>query len=239
MGLLLKGWHWGDIRGLIHLTGSEALEEFGFSTKVGATGIMFRRYPYVTSGGKRKIGTFINNFVPRVDPHTAAQNVNRRDRFGVLSSIVNAHRDPFYNIWQPLAENRHYHKAMWRNEFTGVNMRLIGTPPDFNKMLLSDGKLEPTQQVTGVAISPPPWIITITFDSGTYQNGRPTDVVHAAIFSDSLKTLEIPTDTQTWLRRDLQYQGTLAQAYLTSDIIAFIWFSRENMYSPSVSLHGT
>lgn len=237
MGLQEKGWHWGDIRGLIRITGTESIEEFGFGTKPGAEGIMFRRYPYVTSGGKHKIGIFINNYMPRVQPHTPAQ-VACWNIFGILSHLVCTNRDTFYPIWQPLAEFRHYYKAMWTAEFRGINMKLVGTPPTWMNMLISDGTLEPVFEVTGVSYLPNN-CLRITFNPATYQNGRSDDTVHAAIFDEALQIFEIPQDTKTWKRQDQEYRGITTVAFNLPNSIVYIYFSRNTLHSPSVSLHGT
>lgn len=236
MGLMRKGLQWGDLRGLIRITGAEALEDFGFTTKPGAEGIMFRKYTYVTSGGKRTTGIFINNYMPRVQPHTPAQTAVW-NTFATLSNIVNSNRTTFYPIWQPLAEKRHYHKALWGNEFRGVNMKLVGTPPDWTKMLLSDGLLEPTPQITGIFLMIPPGI-RMTFDSSTYQNGEPLDIVHGAIYSPVIDKFEILQDTKVWRRQDQEYRGFSSILYKIPQSIGYIFFSRDCMYSPSVSLHG-
>ena len=238
MGLLTTAEHWGDLRGVIRLTGTDAYNEFGFTTKQGAEGVVFRRYNYVTSGGVPKTGIFVNNYIPRVDPHTPAQNTNRRDRFGILSRIVNTNRNIFYYIWQTLADKHCSNKAHWGNEFRSTNMKLIGTPPDFTKMLLSNGMLEPTQQILSFNVPVGSVILTISFDSSTYHNGKPTDIVYTGIFDDVAKTFEIPVATKMWLRRDTQFIGILSKPYTKTNLIAFVYFSQGCSYSLSSSLHG-
>ncbi len=232
MGLQTRGWHWGDIRGLIRITGTDAIEDFGFGTKTGAEGIMFRRYPYVTSGGKHKTGIFINNYMPRVQPHTPEQ-VACWDVFKILSSIVNPNRDTFYPIWQPLAEGRHYFKAQWGNEFRGVNIPLVGVPPDWSKMLVSDGKLEPIFEITGVSYDNANGLLTVNFSPAIYQNGSLDDWIGLFVFvEETQQSWSFPPEVRPVgvIRQD----GIIAQ-FIAPQLTGKTLYCYVYGYSPSIS----
>jgi hypothetical protein len=236
MGLMLKGLHWGYPRGKVSITGEAAKEEFGFTTKVGATGIMFRRYHYVTSTGKRKVGIFINNYVPKVDSHTVAQQANRI-RFGILSNAANENLETLKPIWQPLATRHRPKTGMWCNEFRGVNMDRIGAIPDWTKLLISNGRLEPTQEITSVTFNPITLELTINFDNATYQNGDAMDESYGAMFDYYTSRLFVATPTQVWRRRDGQFKGTISEAITPSHFVAFTWFYRDPDYSESTPFY--
>jgi hypothetical protein len=238
MGLLTNKHPWGRIRGVIRITGAKALKDFNFHTKPGAEGILLRQYKYTTYGGKRTSGTFINNFVPPTNPRSAAQNANRIDKFGVISNAANRNLPVLRYIWQVLAERTRSKGPQWGNRFRSVNMGLVGSPPDFDKLLISDGRLEPTSQITSVSLLWSPDRVKIDFDSQCYHNGNPDDLVHGAIFIHLNKTLTFPRPTQVWRRKDATWEAFYPGLVHASDITSFVFFSDAANYSPSVSLHG-
>ena len=235
MGLLHSKHPWGKIRGVIRITGERAKKQFGFTTKPGAEGLLFREYNYITHGGVRKKGIFINNFVPGIQPHTPAQTTYWTGKFKVLANAIHSNGTVLKYIWQKLAEARHPKVAQWDPEFLKINIPRVGTPPDFSKMLISDGRLEPTPQITSIAYFGATNELIINFDSSTYQNGKPGDIVWGAIFIKSAKRLEIPRSTKAWKRCDTTWHGYTQNIYAIGDLIGFVFFNDGNNCSPSVS----
>lgn len=237
MGLQRKGFHWGKITGKLSCTPEQALRDFGFGMKPDAQGIIFREYTYTNAEGKRVKGTFINNYFPPSNPQTVTQQANRR-RFAILSHIAVEHPDLIYKVWQPLSKKRDPKKAHGFNEFRAENMRLIDTPPDFSKMRVTDGSLEPTPQIIEIGWMTGVPTLIIKFDPSTTRNGDPKDRVYSAIYIKSTETLELIPPAEDWKREDEWSIGNATEQHPLTDIIGYVWFRRNITYSPSMSIIG-
>lgn len=201
-----------------------------------AEGVIFREYTYTDHAGKRKKATFINNYFPPSNPQTAEQQANRM-RFATLSNIAIRHTsDIIRNIWQPLAEKRQKKGAHGCNEFRGTNMRRIGTPPLWAKMLVSDGNLEPTPKVLKIEYDQDEPVICMQFDHTTKRNGSPEDRVYPAVLYKPTMTLLVLERTGDWKRKDEWVIAFIPDVFPLTDLIGYVWFRRQTMYSPSESI---
>jgi len=235
MGLMKKGFYFGLVKGKLSCTPEQAKRMFDFTMNPDAKGVILRKYHYTDAEGHKRIGMFINNYFPPSNPQTPDQQANR-NRFAMLSKIATSHTsDIIRDIWQPLAEIRHPDKAHGCNEFRATNMHLIGTPPDFQKMLISDGDLEPTPSVISANYHPDTMTYEIHFDPACKYHGLPTDIAHAGIYNIPTNDLWLLTPITTATRSSGIITGTAHEP--TGDWIAYIYFYYANsQYSPSKAL---
>lgn len=238
MGLQKKGFHWGQITGKLSCTPAQALRDFGFGMRPGALGIIFRQYTYTDAEGRKKTGTFINNYFPPSNPQTPTQQANR-DRFRILSTIATQNPNLINKIWQPLSQKRDPRKAHGYNEFRSENMKRIGTPPDFAKMMMSYGGIEPTPEVLTIAWSPHPPALFIGFDTEITKNGDPGDYAYSAIYIIPDQRVIVMEPTNPWTRSDGFVIGEALILNPVTDLIGYVWFRRHIRYSPSTSIKGS
>jgi len=238
MGLLAKkyGLKWGRIRGFLKLTPEQALANFGFSMKPTATGVNFRVYKYTTSGGKTRKGTFINNHVPPTITHTASQQ-QVRDRFKVIRNIANNyHTDIITTIWKPEAKRKGRIPCIAFAEFMKQNLLAVDLPADYEKMLISVGPAEPTNEITSINYNPGTRTLTVHFNAKIYGTGNGSDLTGLFVYS-------IPINESTHYAPDTAQRK---QGYITVTIPAGLWIrplllfiyfhnSPECLYSPSTA----
>lgn len=234
MGLLTKGFYFGFVKGKLSCTPEQAKRMFGFVMKPDAQGVILRKYHYTDAEGHRKTGIFINNYFPPSNPQTPDQQANR-SKFSNIGKIAIQHTtDIIRDIWQPLAEIRTPSKAHGCNLFRGVNMqRMAGMPYTPEKMLISDGDLEPTPAITSVEYHPDTLTYEIHFDPATTKNGLPTDHAYGGILNITTNDLWILTQLAQAIRSDGVLTGTAHEP--TGAYIGYVYFRSLEQYSPSTA----
>jgi len=102
----------GTLRGHIKCTPQEALDNWGFVMKPGATGILFRTYTYLDAQNHRRKGVFISNYTPPSNPRTTKQQLNRT----VMHDAI--------NHWKLLTdeERKQYNKKALKMQMLGINL---------------------------------------------------------------------------------------------------------------------
>ena len=239
MGLLAKkyGLPWGKIHGHLICTPEQALRNWGFTMKEGADGVYFRVYSYTTSGGKTRKATFINNFVTPVQPNTAAQ-IECRDRYKVLRNITHNHLcDLIHPIWNPERERKGKIPICGWLEFISQNLFAIDTPPNWEKLIISTGRLEPTNKVTGITYNAGTGVATCTWTTEIYGNGQITDKVGLFVFLESTKdTWHFEPNTTT--RIDGTITETITAGLPIAFLLFFVYFNRDTDYSTAKMRRG-
>lgn len=239
MGLLARkyGLKWGRIHGALKCTPDQALRNWGFAMKPEADGVFLRTYKYTTSGGLTKRGTFVNNYVEPTQPNTPAQTVCR-NRFTVLRNIARDYNcEIIRDIWTPEVARKSKKPLCGYSEFMHQNLIAIGTPPDYTKMRISVGRLEPTSKITSIDYDSMTGATTVSFASEIYRNGQNSDRV--ALF------VHLETTHQSWhftpptaQRIDSSITVSLPTGLPIGFLIFFVYLYRPGtptLYSPSIS----
>lgn len=225
--------NWGTIRGKLKTTPTQALKQFNFVQNPLALGVIIRQYTYLDDNNHPQKGLFISNYFPPSDPHSPGQQACR-DRFRTVQNMALQNKAELINpIWDPLAKAKGSHGC---NEFKSINLSRIGTPPDYTKLIISMGTLFPTPSI-GICWIDPESKLNITFDPYTTNQGSPSDIVYAYCSiktngQNELKKLYLDT---IYYRENGSCKGFFPCLYPPPDIIVFIYFRQNEIYSPSTS----
>ena len=127
-----------SITGKLSLTPTEAFEMFGYRMKPGAKGIVLQR-----RNGK----TFIRSLMPQ-DHRFTKNRQHNKSKMKIISTIASQHMDDLiYPAWDPLAQELKYPSGF--TLFVGTNMHITGCPPDWHKLVITQGPL-PLPEVLAV-----------------------------------------------------------------------------------------
>ena len=130
--------------------------------------------------------------------------------------------------------------------------------PDYLKMLVSDGDLEPVAAINTVAYDDATGTLDITWSPATFTNGSPDDILNVIIAKKPLLEMEDEPDKTLWnwrpklftylflpvpaaTRADGTTSITLPTGLVDIDLIAYLFFRDEATgigYSPSKGLAG-
>ena len=132
-------------------------------------------------GARWKETPYFKAYVIPANPRTEAQ-MNQRAKMtacvwtakALLGSVINPYWDPFSKTMAGY------------NRFCQVNLKLVGYPVDYLKMLVCEGKLEPTPEISEADYTPGTGIIAVSFIGDTMGNGLPTDLLLACVI-DTVK----------------------------------------------------
>jgi hypothetical protein len=108
--------------------------------------------------------------------------------------------------------------------------------PDWASLQVSDGILEPTDQVNAFAYTPASGLVTIDWDNEIYRNGNALDNVSVLIFR---APYDAHPEGNSWLLGTSATRGNASATLYTAknlpsmDLTAFIYFSNGSNYSAS------
>lgn len=178
----------------------------------------------------------------------------RRPILGMLGFVA-SHRllDFILPIWQKLCDRRKL-KLTGSNLFIKVNARRLyyslpegnelysgSNLPDYTKMLVSIGRLEPVAGISSVAYDDATGTVDITWNPGHYTNGADDDTLFVAVYKkpevgdlyyQPYGYLYLPTVTAT--RVDGTTSFSLEPGLTDTDLTIYLFFYNANIgYSPS------
>ena len=118
-----------EIRGKLSTTPEQAKEMFGYDMKPGAIGIVLQR---------RNGRIMIRSLMPKKMPPKSTWVKNDKRKFRALISIVRDYNDSLITpVWSKYKGT--YSTGFKR--FIGINMKVLGNPPHWLKLLLTVGEL--------------------------------------------------------------------------------------------------
>lgn len=133
---------YGIVTGKISATGATAQKMMGFTPKQGAKGVKLCHRRYVDDNGKVKSGIFATSLMPYKGSPTPKQKINQ-DKVALVANIVHNHmKDIIYPIWEPLVINKYRKPYDGPLYFQSFNQKIIGSPPKWKKLLISNGTLQ-------------------------------------------------------------------------------------------------
>ncbi len=136
---------YGTVWGKLKLLGDEAERAMGFRPKEGAIGVLLSRRKYIDKNGKEKKGIFATSLMPTNPVLTDKLKVSH-DRMSVVTRIAKEHmKDLIHPIWDPLVSKRKSYTGV--HYFVGMNTKRLGNPIKWERLIISDGEVEPPRQV--------------------------------------------------------------------------------------------
>lgn len=227
---LEKGNPWGLITGKISMSPDQALRTFSFVMRPDATGIIIRHYKSISITGHIKNAYYVSNYIDAGNPQSNSQQLNRA-KFALLSQLAKAHKtDLIVPIWNPLSTERRKTMGHGYNEFKSINIQMIKDITDLSTMLISDGELEPCQEITTLT-QDFPGIFTFTFPSTCNKNGLLTDNVYMYILNPDTNTLEILEPAGSYSRNSGTITGSGTACF--HSFYGYLFFQQGERYSPS------
>lgn len=159
--ILDKPLPWGEVHGKMSLTPQQAQKMLGYTMKPGAIGVVFAK-----RNGKQIVRSLV---IPEIIAKTKLSQ-HAENRFKILGKLVKEHfADLIIPIWHPLSISTKY---KWGGHalFCDINCENIGFPPDWNKLIISKGSLNPPQFCAEYC--PPMKIIIITMAKNSWHSIR-------------------------------------------------------------------
>ncbi len=181
----------------------------------------------------------------------------RRPVLGMLGNVgMNTLHTLMYPVWQKLCDQRKL-KLTGTNLFIKVNARRLynslpqtnelysgSNLPDYTKMLVSIGRLEPVAAINTAAYDDATGAVDITWNTGHYTNGTDDDVLSVVVYNKpSVGDLYyqpygwLYTPSVTATRVNGTATVNLAPGLTDTDLTVYLFFHNATIgYSPSKAM---
>lgn len=178
---------------------------------------------------------YIRPKISPTNPRTKAQQATRTIMSTFARITKNHFCDLILPIWKPIAKKAGLPMS-GHNWFFKTSLRKVrnttrdgAQDPDYSQIQLSSGNIEPSPKISSVAYTYATGLLTVTWDTTTYANGRADDRAFIAAISKN---------GSVWL-------GSPGQRFLGSgnlsipaetdpvDLTSFVYFHQNCIYSPT------
>ena len=187
-------------------------------------------------GARWKETPYFRAYAIPANPRTEAQQ-NQRAKMTAVVWTAKALLGPIINpYWDPFSKT-----MAGYNRFCQVNLKRVGSPVDYLKLLITEGKLEPSPGIISATYPALSSAVTITFSSAAMGNGRADDRVIACVIDIENKVAFFDIGAAT--RSGGSSQVGIGEGRTADMLKAFISLTcgagSSLMVSPSTSLQVT
>lgn len=213
--MIVKWTPFGEIRGKLSLTPEEAEEMFGYRMKPGAIGVYFQ---------KRHGKLIIGSLMPQRNIEKSESHIYSIYRLKIISKVYKELKKVISPLWDAKAKAGGYRYISGFNLFVHINGKRVGLPPDWRKLILTEGELE-SPQIKAVRYAGP-WLMVRLSKVTPFE-------LHLAVFEPKQDLLK--------------YLGCVEQSpniylnlvhRLTNPTMVYAFMKKGSDYSDSVCIEG-